>query len=91
MLRIKLFLVIELKKLFNKKDVTPACSYCAHGRFAPNNESVLCMKKGVVDLDFSCKKFKYDPLKRKPLRPRAIEKFEEADFALSDFSLSDEN
>ncbi len=77
-----------MKKLFNKNDVTPSCSYCSHGRFAPDNESVLCMKKGVVSLDFSCKKFKYDPLKRRPIRPRAIEKFSEADFALSDFSQS---
>lgn len=76
-----------MKKLFDKKDITPSCSYCVHGRFAPDKESVLCYKKGVVSLDYSCKKFKYDPLKRKPIRPRAIEKFEESDFALEDFSL----
>ena len=77
-----------MKKLFNKKDITPSCSYCVHGKFAPDNESVLCLKKGVVSIDFSCKRFKYDPLKRKPIRPRNIEKFNESDFALSDFSLS---
>ena len=77
-----------MKKLFNKNDVTPSCSYCVHGRLSPDNESVLCLKKGVVSLDYSCKKFKYDPLKRKPIRPRNIEKFDESDFALSDFSLS---
>lgn len=77
-----------MKKLFNKKDITPSCSYCVHGKFAPDNESVLCLKKGVVSIDFSCKRFKYDPLKRKPIRPRNIEKFDESDFALSDFSLS---
>ena len=76
-----------MKKLFNKKDITPSCSYCAHGRLAPDKESVLCYKKGVVSLDYSCKKFKYDPLKRKPIRPRAIEIFEVSDFALEDFSL----
>ncbi|MBQ7976514.1 MAG: hypothetical protein IJ300_12585 [Clostridia bacterium] len=76
-----------MKALLNKKDVTPSCSYCAHGRLAPNKESVLCMKKGVVDIEYSCNKFRYDPLKRKPMRPRAIEKFEESDFALDDYSL----
>lgn len=80
-----------MKKLFNKKDITPSCSYCVHGRFAPDKESVLCFKKGVVGLDFSCKKFKYDPLKRKPLRPKAIEKFEESDFSFEAFTLEVEN
>ena len=76
-----------MKKLFNKKDITPSCSYCAHGRLAPDKESVLCYKKGVESLDYACKKFMYDPLKRKPVRPRAIEKFEESVFSLEDFSL----
>lgn len=79
-----------MKKLFNKNDVTPSCSYCIHGKSSPNKESVLCIKKGVVGLDYSCKKFKYDPLKRKPIRPKDIEKFEESDFSLYDFSLSTE-
>ena len=76
-----------MKRLFNKKDISPSCSYCSHGRPAPDKESVLCYKKGIVSLDYACKKFKYDPLKRKPLRPKAIEKFEESDFSLDDFSL----
>jgi hypothetical protein len=76
-----------MKKLFNKSDITPSCSYCVHGRFSPNKESILCLKKGVVGLDYSCRRFKYDPLKRKPIRPRTIETFEESDFTLDDFSL----
>lgn len=76
-----------MKKLFNKKDISPSCSYCVHGRFAPDKESVLCYKKGIVGIDYACRKFKYDPLKRKPIRPRPIEKFEESDFSLDDFSL----
>lgn len=71
-----------MKKLLNKKDIVSSCSYCAHGRLAPDKESILCMKKGVVDTDYSCGKFKYDPLKRKPMRPRAIEKYDESDFSL---------
>jgi hypothetical protein len=80
-----------MKKLFNKNDITPSCSYCVHGRFSPNGESVLCLKKGIVSLDYSCKRFKYDPLKRKPIRPKAIETFEELDFSLEDFSLEFED
>ncbi len=77
-----------MKKLFNKKDISPSCSYCSHGRLAPDKESVLCYKKGVVSLSYACRKFQYDPLKRKPLRPKPIEKFEESDFSLEDFSLT---
>ena len=76
-------MVIILKKLFNKNDVTPSCTYCVHGRFSPNSESILCTKMGVVGVDFSCKKFKYDPLKRQPRRPKPIDKFEKEDFSLS--------
>lgn len=71
-----------MKKLFGKKDISASCSYCVHGRIAPNKESILCKKSGLVDVDYSCKKFKYDPLKRQPARPRPIIKYEEDDFSL---------
>ena len=74
--------MIILKKLFNKNDVTPSCSYCTYGRLSPNAESILCIKKGVVEVDFSCRKFKYDPLKRQPRRPKPIDKFDKEDFSL---------
>lgn len=71
-----------MKKLFGKKDIVPSCSYCVHGRIAPDKESVLCKKSGLTDLDYSCKKFKYDPLKRQPRRPKPIAKFDEENFSL---------
>ncbi len=72
-----------MKKLFGKKDISASCSYCTHGRIAPNKESILCKKSGLVDLDYSCKKFKYDPLKRQPTRPRPITTFDEEEFSLN--------
>ena len=71
-----------MKKLFGKKDISACCSYCAHGRVAPNKESILCKKAGLVNIDYSCKKFKYDPFKRQPTRPRPIIKYDEEDFSL---------
>ena len=71
-----------MKKLFGKKDIVASCSYCVHGRLAPDKESVLCKKSGLVDIDYSCRKFKYDPLKRQPKRPRPIIKYDEDDFSL---------
>lgn len=72
----------DVKKLLNNKSITASCSYCAHGKHAPDGETVLCMKMGVVDKEFSCKKYKYDPLKRQPRRPRKIEHFDVEDFSL---------
>ena len=71
-----------MKKLFGKKDIPASCSYCVHGRIAPNKESILCKKAGLVDVDYSCKKFKYDPLKRQPRRPKPIVKYDEEAFSL---------
>ena len=53
--------------LFEKK-MDPRCAYCQ--RCAPlDEESVMCIKRGVVPAGFHCRAFKYDPLKRVPPRP----------------------
>ena len=62
-----------MKKLLNKKEISPSCSYCALGKLAPDGETVLCKKKGVVEKDFSCRKFKYDPCKRVPVKAKAMD------------------
>ena len=71
-----------MKDLFNKKSIDASCSYCTHGKASPDGESVLCIKHGLVDKNGSCRKFKYDPLKRQPRRPRELEHFEAEDFSL---------
>lgn len=68
--------------MLNEKDISPSCSYCAHGKTAPDGETVLCRKNGVVEKDFSCRKFSYDVLKRQPRRPRPLDKFNAEDFEL---------
>ena len=52
------------RKITNEK-ISPQCMYCAHGQAAADN-TVLCPKRGVMQPYSSCKKFKYDPLKRQP-------------------------
>lgn len=74
--------VITLKKLLNKKEISPSCSYCEYGKLSPDGETVLCKKKGVVEKGFSCRKFSYDVLKRQPKRPLPLQKFNEEDFSL---------
>ncbi len=57
--------------LFRKK-IEPRCAYCAHGAQV-SAEEVACEKKGVVDASGSCRRFKYDPLKRVPMkRPQLV-------------------
>ena len=68
--------------LFEKK-MDPRCAYCQ--RCAPlDEESVMCIKRGVVPAGFHCRAFKYDPLKRVPPRPDAPDftRLKDGDFVL---------
>lgn len=65
------------------RTITPRCEYCKHGN-SLNKEKIACLKKGVMAPDGHCRKFRYDPLKRTPIRP-AIPDFsqlKEEDFSL---------
>ncbi len=68
--------------LFQKK-IEPRCAYCAKG--APlDGDNILCAKKGVVAPGGKCGSFRYDPLKRVPPRPAALDtsKLKNEDFSL---------
>lgn len=60
----------------------PACRHCIHGRFSNNHARILCIRKGIVELDYSCKKYRYDPLKRVPARMPSLPSFDRDDFKL---------
>lgn len=68
--------------LFRKK-ILRLCSYCANGTKI-DDEQVLCLKKGVVSADGKCRKFCYDPCKRIPPKPKAVDfqKYNSEDFSL---------
>lgn len=68
--------------LFRKK-IERSCSYCQHGTKL-DDEQVLCIKKGIVSSCSGCRKFTYDPCKRIPPRPKALDfsKYDEEDFSL---------
>lgn len=68
-------------KLFNKK-IEPMCEYCTHADRSVDAVTVLCSKKGRVDLSSHCKKFSYDPLKRKPKIFPVLKDFSPEDFSL---------
>lgn len=50
---------------FNKK-ITPKCAYCEHGKPAKSEGKILCPRSGIVNENFSCKKFVYSPFMRVP-------------------------
>ena len=68
--------------LFEKK-MDPRCSYCSRSARL-DDETVMCIKKGVVPAGYSCRSFKYDPLKRVPvhLKPLDFSKFDDTDYSL---------
>ena len=68
--------------LFRKK-ITRSCSYCVHATRL-NEDEVLCVKRGIVRVDKTCLRFRYDPCKRIPLKRKATDfkKYNEDDFTL---------
>ena len=68
--------------LFRRK-IERKCGYCIHATQIEDNQA-LCIKRGVVASDGKCRKFKYDPTKRIPLKAKAqdFSKYDNEDFSL---------
>ena len=68
--------------LFRKK-IERSCAYCANGANLGDGQ-ILCAKKGLKTVDDQCRKFKYDPCKRIPAKPKAVDfsKYDNEDFSL---------
>ena len=68
--------------LFRKK-MPRSCYYCINGTHM-NDDEVLCVRRGVVRIDHKCRKFRYDPCKRIPLKAKTMDfqKYESEDFTL---------
>lgn len=68
--------------LFRKK----TDRYCAHCAFAGkvSEEEMICQKCGIVPTNHHCRRFRYDPLKRVPARPKVqdFSKYNEKDYSL---------
>ncbi len=68
--------------LFRKK-IKRSCSYCQYGTHLEDGQ-ILCAKKGMKTVEEKCRKFRYDPCKRIPLKakPMDFSKYENEDFSL---------
>ncbi len=70
-------------KLLNKNAYEAVCRNCKHGRLSPDGETVLCVKKGVVEPDGKCRRYSYDPLKRVPRKAPVLMTADPDDFDLN--------
>ena len=68
--------------LFRKK-IEPSCLYCVHSAKL-DADTVLCSKKGAVSALHKCRAFRYDPCKRVPVKPKALDftKYDREDYSL---------
>lgn len=68
--------------LFRKK-MPRSCYYCTQSTLL-EEDLFLCAKRGVVENTGRCRKFEYDPCKRIPPKPKALDfsKYDERDFTL---------
>lgn len=68
--------------LFRKR-IERRCTYCVRATHL-DEAQVLCIKKGVRSADGKCWKFKYDPIKRIPSKPKALDfsKYDQEDYSL---------
>ena len=66
-----------------RKNIDPRCAYCQWGAQISERE-VACVKRGIMPVEGSCRRFRYDPLKRVPPRPAPLEtaRLKESDFSL---------
>lgn len=69
------------KKLFGN-NISPACEYCAKAKTSVRDGVMLCSKKGIVALNFKCRSFEYDPIKRVPHGRAKPMEFSPEDFVL---------
>ncbi|MBQ1537937.1 MAG: hypothetical protein IIZ73_06460 [Ruminococcus sp.] len=60
------------KKNYFGNNISPSCSYCLYGNRSKEGNKVLCERQGLVDADYSCKKWIYDPIKRIPKKQLEI-------------------
>lgn len=69
------------KKVFNKK-LEPHCEYCVFGKRSEFSNEVICKKRGITDIKDSCRRYKYDPLKREPQRVKISDNYNPEDFTV---------
>ena len=63
------------------KNIRKICAFCLHGSEFGDGE-ILCAKKGPMPQSATCRKFRYDPMQRIPLRGVKLKKPDDDAFKL---------
>ena len=73
----------EVKHMLFRRKIQRSCAYCLYSTKL-DEETVLCAKKGIRSAESPCRKFKYDPCKRIPLKAKPLDfsRYEDEDFSL---------
>ena len=61
------------------KELECICRYCENASCLQTESQMLCKKKGVVNAVYTCRAFRYDPLKRDPGKIRSVPPLEFVD------------
>ena len=67
---------------FFRRNMIPKCIYCSRGIRCKETDLIVCPKRGVINIEDNCKKFRYDPLKRCPEQIKKPEEYSEEDFKI---------
>ena len=63
-------------------DIQKCCKYCCDAVELVNSDEMLCTKNGPVSADYYCKKYRYDAIKRRPIKKAPLREFSESDFTI---------
>jgi hypothetical protein len=86
-------LIMFNKKGYNK-NIHPDCAYCLYGSSVEDNNSddsstavfiakkIICKRNVKHIVNSSCRRFKYDPLKREPKHAAPLPEYSMKDFEL---------
>ena len=68
--------------LFRKK-MPKSCAYCSKGTQI-NDDTILCVRRGIVPANKRCCRFSYDPCKRFPKKQKASDfsEYSNVDYSL---------
>ncbi len=70
------------KKRSEAPDLPRVCEFCERATLLSDECNVLCADKGIVNREYKCKKFSYDPLKRVPHALPPLPRLSEEDILL---------
>ncbi len=64
------------------RECPTACRFCEKAALLDGGNQILCKYCGIVQGDYKCKRFSYDPLKRIPRAPLRPPRLSEEDLLL---------